>query len=69
MRRMKDMRPSVAYVETWEGERVECLLELVAPCQWQATPVRKVAREELSAASVDILPPKHSVAFVLEGDE
>ena len=58
--------PGSAYLVTWGGERVPCLLERLGPGHWQAVPVRPLRRDEVEAGTVDVLPAGVTVAFVLE---
>ena len=57
--------PSVAWIETHDGERVECLLERIAPDVWQATPVRNVALEDVAGTYIDVLPPRTKIEYHL----
>ena len=58
--------PGEAYLVTWDGERVPCLLERLGPSRWQAVPVRPLRRDDVEAGTVDVLPAGATVAFVLE---
>lgn len=60
--------PRTAYLLLHTGERVDCLLEREGE-EWQATPVRHVAKDEVESVYVDVLPPGGTISFLLEEDE
>lgn len=61
--------PREVYLVLHDGERVPCLLELVEPNHWQATPVRKVAPDEVAGGAVDVLPEGGTLDFLFEKEE
>lgn len=61
--------PTVAWVDTKEDGRVECLIEQTTINEWQATPVREVRLSEVETVYVNVIPPKSTVNFVILPDE
>lgn len=62
-------RPTEAYLVTYDGEVVNCLIEKVNKRSWQGVPVRDVYADEVVNFYIDLLPGKSSFVFLLKEED
>ena len=61
--------PQGAWVETTDGERVDCLIEQTGPNAWQAVPLRNLTLADMATGHVARLPAGARLTFVIYNED